>query len=192
MTAQASESGNGLSSALGADEGRDCERPLAYRVEVREGAPVNFRVESSASPIPARSHCYESIIGRSLPCPGCPAVALACSPGSRQETTVVPSGSGYRVFVGERAGAGQYLVHSLPLSEPTLSGLQRLRVDRIASRAGLSRRELAVLELLLHGRASSVIASALGITERTVRFHISNVLTKLEADSRADLLRLLA
>lgn len=176
---------------VGADA-RDCGRPVTYRVTVRDGSPVEFTVDAAAGPLPTRTRCFEAIMGRSQPCPGCPALALARTPGLKRDSSVIPSNGGYRLAVAEPlAEDGPYLVHSVPLGDPVVSKLQRLRVDRIAAQAGLSRREMAVLELLLLGRSSGVIASALGITERTVRFHISNVLTKLEADSRADLLRLL-
>lgn len=172
-------------------EGRDCGRPVTYRVEVRDGEPTHFHIEGSYG-VPLQSKCHEMLLGRAQPCPGCPAVALARSSASKREYSVIPSSHGlFRVFSAEPDGDGQYLMHSMPLTDSIVSKLQRLRVDRLAREAGLSKREVAVLELLLLGRSSGVIASALGITERTVRFHVSNVLTKLEADSRADLLRLL-
>jgi DNA-binding CsgD family transcriptional regulator len=47
-----------------------------------------------------------------------------------------------------------------------------------------------VLDLLLLGRSLGEIATALQITPRTAKFHQANLLEKLGADSRFDLLRL--
>jgi len=65
------------------------------------------------------------------------------------------------------------------------------RVDDAAAAAGLSPREREVLDLLLLGRNTVEIGAALAVTPRTAKFHQANVLTKLGADSRHDLLRLL-
>jgi DNA-binding NarL/FixJ family response regulator len=48
-------------------------------------------------------------------------------------------------------------------------------------------REMDVLELLAQGLSNEEIAQALYITERTVRFHISNLKAKLHASSRIEL-----
>jgi len=50
--------------------------------------------------------------------------------------------------------------------------------------AGLTEREREVLILIAHGRANKTIASELGITERTARTHVSNILGKLGLASR--------
>ena len=49
----------------------------------------------------------------------------------------------------------------------------------------LTRREREVVELLAQGRTNREIAGALVISERTVENHVSNVLGKLELDTRA-------
>jgi DNA-binding CsgD family transcriptional regulator len=49
----------------------------------------------------------------------------------------------------------------------------------------LTRREREVLRLIADGLPSKQIARALGITERTVKFHTTSLLRKLEADNRA-------
>lgn len=58
--------------------------------------------------------------------------------------------------------------------------------------ARLTEREEAVLELILVGRSHQDIAEALNITARTSKFHLHNVLAKLNAESRSDLLRIFA
>jgi DNA-binding CsgD family transcriptional regulator len=50
---------------------------------------------------------------------------------------------------------------------------------------GLSPREVEVLGHLAHGGSNREIAAALGISERTVDRHVSNIYTKLDVSSRA-------
>jgi len=57
--------------------------------------------------------------------------------------------------------------------------------DRI-SRASLSIRELEVLRLLFGGKRNREIASALDITEGTVKLHVSSILGKLGATDRTE------
>lgn len=68
--------------------------------------------------------------------------------------------------------------------------LLRARKERLIEAADLSQREREVLDLLLLGRTHSDVATVLGITERTSKFHQANILQKLGAESRADLTRL--
>jgi PAS domain S-box-containing protein len=70
-----------------------------------------------------------------------------------------------------------------------LSDLVDAKVSRVAESCGLSDRERQVLQLLLRGRGLADIATMLEIAPRTVKFHQANVLQKLGADSRFDLLR---
>lgn len=59
--------------------------------------------------------------------------------------------------------------------------------DRIGK---LSDREREVLEKLVAGKANKVIAYELGISPRTVEVYRANVMTKMEADSLSDLVRM--
>ena len=82
--------------------------------------------------------------------------------------------------------------------EHSYSGLQQLiertaRAEqiRLGSRSHqpeemLSTRELDVLRLLAEGLSNPEIAESLIIGRRTVRTHVSNILTKLGASSRAE------
>src|SRR5690349_23644233 len=51
----------------------------------------------------------------------------------------------------------------------------------------LSRRELEVINLLLQGKSNKLIALALGISDRTVEFHLKNVYAKFQVSSRMEL-----
>lgn len=53
-------------------------------------------------------------------------------------------------------------------------------------RPDLTDRELEVLRLVATGKANKEIAHALNVTERTIEFHVSNVLSKLGVASRVE------
>ena len=63
-------------------------------------------------------------------------------------------------------------------------------LDVIADRARLSDRERSVLDYLRMGRSLDEIASILGLSRRTVKFHQANILQKLGVDSRFHLISL--
>ncbi len=54
----------------------------------------------------------------------------------------------------------------------------------------LTPREIEVLQLLAQGLANKEIAARLGISEHTVKFHISSIYSKLGAANRAEAVRL--
>ncbi len=64
---------------------------------------------------------------------------------------------------------------------------RRLKTDTATD---LSRREQEVLEALLENLANKEIANKLHISERTVKFHVSNLLNKFGVRRRADLILL--
>lgn len=51
---------------------------------------------------------------------------------------------------------------------------------------GLTSREIDVLRMLAEGLGNKDIAAALAISEHTVKFHVSSILSKLGADSRTE------
>jgi DNA-binding NarL/FixJ family response regulator len=63
--------------------------------------------------------------------------------------------------------------------DPQLAGAMR----EIA-RNPLTRRELAILELVSHGHSNNAVAARLEITEQTVKTHMRSILAKLQADCR--------
>ena len=96
-----------------------------------------------------------------------------------------------------RAGALGYLQKAAPREEllhavrSVAQGKRFLPADiahRLAERLGRpepSARELAVLSLIAKGRSNKEIAAALGVSDETVKSHVSNVLQKLQAQDRA-------
>lgn len=74
-------------------------------------------------------------------------------------------------------------VHLDPAAARILAKGMRSRVEGQPVDA-LTERELEVLSLVGHGRSNKEIATDLGITERTARTHVSNILGKLGLTDR--------
>jgi NarL family two-component system response regulator LiaR len=107
------------------------------------------------------------------------------------------------VFSAIKAGALSYLLKDAD-AETVLNALhaagrgEAILHPRIAQRlmaevttpshqdpaAGLTARELEVLQLIAQGRSNAEIAAELVITERTVKAHVSNLLGKLHLSDR--------
>lgn len=139
-------------------------------------APRRFRGEK----------CWELFAGGAGPCPGCPTFELA--PG-RARTVVLEERSGPFTVVHVERGERTARVTAISIPDSVLAGLVRDKLRRLANAAGLSEKERRVLDLVFLGRRNRDVAAALGISERTVKFHVTNLLKKLSADSRFDLAR---
>jgi DNA-binding NarL/FixJ family response regulator len=105
------------------------------------------------------------------------------------------------VFGAIRAGAKGYVLKGTPGAElaaairsvhagesyvsPALSArlVEQMRPRSRGSQT-LTDRELMVLRLMASGLSNRDIASALAITERTVKFHVTAILNRLGADNR--------
>jgi DNA-binding CsgD family transcriptional regulator len=68
-------------------------------------------------------------------------------------------------------------------------GARRNKKRKIAMEQNglLSKRELEVVQLLMQGKSNKLIAQALGISDRTVEFHLKNIYTKCQVRSRMEL-----
>ncbi len=80
----------------------------------------------------------------------------------------------------------QQSISELKISSETTSEEKKLQYPTTP----LSNRELEVLELLKQGKTNKAIAAELFIAERTVKFHVSAILEKLQADNRTDAVRI--
>jgi predicted ATPase/DNA-binding CsgD family transcriptional regulator len=69
-------------------------------------------------------------------------------------------------------------------SRVTSAKPETLRAGKVASHFGLTPREQEVLRLLVEGHSNPVIAEALFISHKTVRNHVTSILTKLGVESR--------
>jgi DNA-binding CsgD family transcriptional regulator len=158
--------------------------------EVRT-TPERFGAMPGRGEIPA-DPCYRVLHGADRPCPGCPALALG--PGNEASRAVVRSrgpNGGFDVLSAQLVEPGVVRLHVWSVSDALVGELLQAKIAALATRSGLSERERTVLNLLVMGRSIHDIAALLGISARTVKFHQANVLDKLGADSRVDLMRLL-
>ena len=102
------------------------------------------------------------------------------------------------IYGALQAGAMAYLVKSVQREELTsairkaAAGQRHIpaevaaRLAECMTRSQLSSRELDVLRLLMSGRRNREIATALDITEGTVKLHVSSILGKLGASDRTE------
>ena len=106
------------------------------------------------------------------------------------------------VFAAIKAGAKGYVLKGSPGQElvrairqvhggdsylsPAIGATLARQVAHPRRSGGLlSSRELAVLRLVAAGQSNPQIAESLGISERTVKFHVTAIFNKLGADNRA-------
>ena len=109
-----------------------------------------------------------------------------------------------RILEVLRAGAAGYLLKGAPrqdlfrairhvheggsLLTPEIADRLLARERRERDRPILTPRETEVLELLARGLLNKEIADRLGLSERTVKFHVSSLLAKLDAGNRTEAL----
>jgi DNA-binding NarL/FixJ family response regulator len=79
-----------------------------------------------------------------------------------------------------RAVLGRFVDSILHIPAPT--------AKRPSEPGNLSRREREVMDALLENLANKEIAARLNISERTVKFHVSRILSKYQVQRRADLI----
>jgi DNA-binding NarL/FixJ family response regulator len=96
------------------------------------------------------------------------------------------------------AGAQGYVIKGMPY-QTLVEALQKVHAGRrfvplpveraLASRlpdSDLSSREMEVLQLLMNGKKNKEIANTLGITEATVKSHVSAILMRLNVNDRTE------
>ena len=134
---------------------------------------------------------------------------LDCSPHSRV-IILTSFGEEERVLPAIRAGAQGYLLKDIPPNElvqavreaylgkvqlhpevakkllAVVASREELRpaINTMPPEAHLTDREREVLSLIADGRNNREIAETLVISEKTVKTHVSNILTKLNLDDR--------
>lgn len=164
---------------------------LTYEVPLDQEGPRHVTRSSAPGtrPVAGDQPCWKSVFNRDAECPVCPVRKLA---NQNQVTVVADDGgqAGQTVLVAERRGKSA-AVTVFPVDAALYSAIIQSRVESLAREGRLSPREREVLGLLVLGRSLNEIATATGITDRTAKFHQQNVLKKLGADNRVDLLRLL-
>lgn len=100
------------------------------------------------------------------------------------------------IYQGLQAGAKGYLLKDAPLDQ-VLEAIRRVHAGqnyiplevgaKLAARLSepqISDREREVLTLMARGKSNQAIASELYISEATIKFHITNILSKLQVSDR--------
>lgn len=72
------------------------------------------------------------------------------------------------------------------LADEALNALMALAANPTPLGSDLTDRERAVLQLMVRGLTNFQIAHQTGISEATVRFHVGNILSKLEVSNRTE------
>jgi two-component system, NarL family, response regulator len=102
------------------------------------------------------------------------------------------------IYRGLRAGAKAYLLKDSPQQElldciHAVARGQKYLPPQVAARLAermdnseLSKRELEVLRQLATGMSNKQIARVTGITEGTVKFHVTSIMSKLDSKSRTE------
>lgn len=140
--------------------------------------------------LPTDARCHRVLQGQAQPCDDCPILRPGTDAWPRTSARrSVRNRAAYEVVTAEPAG-DRVRVRLRRISEDAISAIYESKVRDLADKAQLSERERAVLTYLLMGRSLADIAVILDISPRTVKFHQANVLEKIGADSRADLIRL--
>lgn len=91
-----------------------------------------------------------------------------------------------------RVNQGEYLINENVLSKPLVASrvlkqfadLSPVDHDVEPLFVPLSNREIEVLDLIAHGKSNKEIARALGISDQTVKNHITSILRKLAVNDR--------
>ena len=86
---------------------------------------------------------------------------------------------------------GHCFLQQCPAFYPWFRVTTSLPAPDYCARYGLTQRESEVLDCILSGQSISEISEALFISQRTVKFHITNLLRKTGATSQKELLLLL-
>ncbi len=91
-----------------------------------------------------------------------------------------------------RVSAGEYLINEAVLTKPLVASRVLKQFNELPSEdedveplfVPLSNREIEVLDRIAHGDSNKVIARNLGISDQTVKNHITSILRKLAVNDR--------
>jgi non-specific serine/threonine protein kinase len=152
-------------------------------------------------------HCLESLAGALLGC-GYPALAgqlLGAAAALRDETGVpidehdrvayeqveraIRDALGDQGFTASRQSGRtgaltEIVAAAVDTAHKVARPRRRPRVALIDAETGLTRRELEVIGLLAEGQTDREIAAALSISHDTARKHVTNILSKLNVNTR--------
>lgn len=179
-----------IASSMREDADVSFTNELCYDISAKEFGLITWAKSVSDSASTVGQRCYAAYYARGAPCPNCPALELL-ERGVPAVTNVVEGrGDDLNVATAHRVSGDTVRVRVCHIDRALLSKLIRARGDSLAVRVKLTEREREVLHLLLLGRSSAEVSKALDISPSTAKFHQANLLKKLGAESRVDLVRL--
>lgn len=155
------------------------DAPLLRAQALTADGAVRLAGDDARGALPALREAWETWRDLDVPYEGARVrvlVARACEALGDEEMAAMELDAARRVLA--ELGAGRDLVR---LAE---GGRRRSR-GGAATPGGLSGREVEVVRLVAAGRTNREIAAGLGISERTVDRHVSNIFSKLRVSSRS-------
>jgi diguanylate cyclase (GGDEF)-like protein/PAS domain S-box-containing protein len=118
-------------------------------------------------------------------------IGIAVFPLDAEDLDLLLRNSLLAMQYAKQHGRNQFQFYS-----PALDALGRSKTQRLADLSkrleGLTPREREVLDLLVAGKASKMIAYLLGISSRTIDIHRGRVMEKMQADSLAELVQMMS
>jgi PAS domain S-box-containing protein len=164
-------------------------RDFCYQVQATASSFGALQRVAHGPPVDA-GNCFAVLHQRSAPCADCPILAGSGAwPRTRVRARPDPP-QRFEVITAEPVDPTTVRVSVRVIPEQLLAAVHAARIAALSERARLTERERTILGFLLEGRSPEEIAASLELSRRTVKFHQANVLQKLGADSRVDLIRL--
>lgn len=112
-------------------------------------------------------------------------LVLTAYANDEQIDAVLRAGARGYLLKGAALAEIEHAIRAVARGERYVDGRIAARVDALSRAPRLSPREREVLRLVAAGRSNKEIATELGVTERTVKFHVTAIFNKLGAENRA-------
>ena len=114
-----------------------------------------------------------------------PVLVLTAYANDEQIDAVLRAGARGYLLKGASIDEIERAIRAVARGERYLDPRVASRVDALSRSPRLSKREREVLRLLADGLSNKEIGTALKVTERTVKFHVTAIFNKLGAENRA-------
>ena len=115
--------------------------------------------------------------------PSCPVIMLSASNDEQDRRTAINRGA--RGFLNKSTSADEILDVVGGALSGEMPPCERSK-PQVAGGSALTSRQLEVLALLCEGKSNKLIARSLGVSENTVRGHVSAILSYFNASSRTE------
>lgn len=114
-----------------------------------------------------------------------PVLVLTAYANDEQIDAVLRAGARGYLLKGAALAEIEHAIRVIARGERYIDPRVSARLVALSTAPRLSPREREVLKLIATGKSNKEIATGLGVTERTAKFHVTAILTKLGADNRA-------